>query len=79
MRAIIADSPGKKSSCCQPAKDLQRRFLRACREVARGAHAGWTSLLTGASGNEFAGFLHEETVRSKEGFGETDAAGIRVE
>src|SRR6266849_4052822 len=79
MRAIMADSPGEKSSCCQPAKDLQRRLLRARHEIAGGADARGAALFAGACGDEFARFLHEEGVRSKERLGEADAAGVGVE
>src|SRR5712692_2521377 len=79
MRAIIADSPCKKSSCCQPAKDLQRRLLRARREIAGGADAGRAPGFARACGDEFARFLHEKRMRSKEWFGKADAARVGVE
>src|ERR1700674_1115040 len=79
MRAIIAVSPYKKISCCQPVQDRQCRLLGPPCQVARRAHARWATLLAGAGGNELACFLDKQSVRSKEGFGKADAAGIRVE
>ena len=35
-------------------------------------------MLAGARGDKFAGFLNEETVRSKEWLGKADAAGVGV-
>src|SRR6266849_1281139 len=79
MRAIMADSPCKKSSCCQPAKDLQRRLLGARREVASGADARGAALFAGARSDELARSLYEKSVGSKEWFGKADAARVGVE
>src|SRR5204862_7595875 len=63
----------------QPVEEGEGGFLCARGEIAGGAHAGGAALFALTGGNEFVGFLHEETVRSKEGFGEADAAGVGIE
>src|SRR5258706_14453503 len=62
----------------QPVEDGQCSFLCALGKIASRADAGGTTLLARACGDEFAGFLHHELVRSKERFRKADAAGIRV-
>ena len=63
----------------QPVEDSEGGLFRAGGEIAGGADAGGAALLAGARGDEFAGFLYEKSVRSKEGFGEADSAGVGVE
>src|SRR5712664_4936883 len=65
--------------CTQPVENRKGGFFCARGEIAGGADAGGATLFAGARGNELAGFLHEESVRSKEGFGEADSTGVGVE
>src|ERR1700687_5946043 len=63
----------------QPVEDGEGGFFGARGEIAGGAYAGRAALFALTSGDEFAGFLREENVRSKEGFGEADAARVGIE
>ena len=63
----------------QPVENGEGGFFRARGEIAGGADAGGAALLAGARGDEFAGFLYEKSVRSKERLGETDTGGVGVE
>src|SRR6266446_5927112 len=49
----------------QPVKDGEGGFFCAGGEIAGWADAGGAALFARASGDEFAGFLHEQSVRSK--------------
>src|SRR5260370_10133658 len=63
----------------QPVEDGEGGFFSARGEIAGGADAGRTALFAPTGGNEFAGFLHEESGRSKERFRKADAARVGVE
>src|SRR5882762_5334407 len=63
----------------QPVEDGEGGFFRARRAITGGAYAGRAALFALTGGDEFAGFLHEESVRSKEGFGKAYAAWVGVE
>src|SRR5258708_22429834 len=63
----------------QPVEDSEGGFFCARGEIASRANAGGATLFAGARGDKFASFLHEEGVRSKEGFGKADAARVGVE
>src|SRR5229473_8384272 len=63
----------------QPVQDGEGGFFCARGEIAGGADAGRAALFAGTGGDEFARFLHEESVRSKERFRKADAARVGVE
>src|SRR5437660_4617853 len=62
----------------QPVENGERSFFRARCQIAGGADAGWTALLAGTRGDQFARLLHQERVRSKQRLGKAYAAGISV-
>src|SRR6266567_4036884 len=62
----------------QPVENSEGGIFCARGKIACGTHAGRAALFAGTRGDEFVGFLHQESVRSKEGCGKADAAGISV-
>src|ERR1700687_5624973 len=83
-RGLLRGEPRKFIGSCshlstQPVENGEGGFFCARGEIAGGADAGRAALFASTGGNEFAGFLYEETVRSKEGFGKAYAAGVGIE
>src|SRR5882724_5936011 len=62
----------------QPVENGERSFLRAGGEIAGGADAGGATLFARTRGDEFARFLHQELVRSKERFRKANAPRVGV-
>src|SRR6266702_4053546 len=62
----------------QPVENSEGGIFCARGEIACGTHARRAALFTGTRSDEFACFLYQKCVRSKEGFGKADAAGISV-